>query len=98
MLSKRSVVLDVEGFRYNKNAFVVKELQITTSDYIERLIFFTSSEIQYTTKARTKTYNWLTNYFHGLHWEKCDFLYINLNQILQTFVLRTGTRTERLKT
>ena len=51
MLGERSVVLDVEGFRYKKNAFVVKELAITTSDYSDRLIFSTSSEFQYTTKA-----------------------------------------------
>ena len=40
MLGERSVVLDVEGFRYMKNAFVIKELAITTSDYSDRLIFF----------------------------------------------------------
>ena len=39
MLGERSVVLDVEGFRYKKNAFVVKELAITTSNYSDRLIF-----------------------------------------------------------
>ena len=39
MLGERSVVLDVEGFRYKKNAYVVKELAITTSDYSDRLIF-----------------------------------------------------------
>ena len=42
MLCERSVVLDVKGFPCKKNAFVVKELAITTSDYTERLIFFTS--------------------------------------------------------
>ena len=88
MLGERSVVLDVEGFRYKKNAFVVKELAITTSDYSNRLTFFTSSEFQYTIKARTKSYNWLTNYLHGLHWENGAYVYINLNQILQSFVLR----------
>ena len=33
MLGERSVVLDLEGFRYKKNAFVVKELAIAASDY-----------------------------------------------------------------
>ena len=42
MLSERSVVLDLEGFRYKKNAFVVKELAITTSDYNERLLILTA--------------------------------------------------------
>ena len=39
-------------------------------------------------KLEQKAYNWLTNYLHGLHWENGDYLYINLNQILQSFVLR----------
>ena len=51
MLGERSVVLDVEGFCYKTNAFVVKQLAIATSDYSDRLIFFTSSEFQYTAKA-----------------------------------------------
>ena len=37
MLSERSVVLDLKGFRYKKNAFVVEELAITTSEYSDRL-------------------------------------------------------------
>ena len=38
-------------------------------------------------KLEQKAYNWLTNYLQGLHWENGDYLYINLNQILQSFVL-----------
>ena len=88
MLGERSVVLDVEGFRYKKNAFVVKELAITTSDYSDRLIFLPPVNFNILPKLEQKAYNWLTNYLHGLHWEKGDYLYINLNQILQSFVLR----------
>ena len=39
-------------------------------------------------KPEQKAYNWLTNYLRGLHWENVDYLYINLIQILQSFVLR----------
>ena len=70
MLGERSVVLDVEGFRYKKNAFVVPV------------------NFNILPKLEQKAYNWLTNYLHGLHWENGDYLYINLNQILQSFVLR----------
>ena len=45
----------MEGFCYKKNAFVVKKLAITTSDYSDRLIFFISSDFQYITKAQTKS-------------------------------------------
>ena len=88
MLGERSVVLDVEGFCYKKNAFVVKELAITTSDYSDRLIFLPPVNFNILPKLEQKAYNWLTNYLHGLHWENGDYLYINLNQILQSFVLR----------
>ena len=88
MLGERSVVLDVEGFRYKKNAFVVKELAITFSDYSDRLIFLPPVNFNILPKLEQKAYNWLTNYLHGLHLENGDYLYINLNQILQTFVLR----------
>ena len=37
MLCERLDVLDLEGFRYRKNAFVVEELAITTSEYSDRL-------------------------------------------------------------
>ena len=39
-------------------------------------------------KLEQKVYNWLRNHLYGLHREKGDYLYINLNQILQSFVLR----------
>ena len=35
-----------------------------------------------------KANNWLTIFVHGLHWENGHYFYINLNQILQSFVLR----------
>ena len=82
-------MLDVECFRYKKNAFVVKELAITTSDYSDRLIFFLPPvNFNILPKLEQKAYNWLTNYLHGLHWENGDYLHINLNRILQIFVFR----------
>ena len=39
-------------------------------------------------KLEQKVYNWLRNHLYGLHRENGDYLYINLNQILQSFVLR----------
>ena len=65
-------MLDVEGFRCKKNAFVVKELAITTSDYTERLIFLSQVNFNILPKLEQKAYNWLTNYLQGLHWEKGD--------------------------
>ena len=106
-------MLDVEGIRYKKNVFVVKELAITTSDYSDRLIFLPPVNFKILPKPEQKAYNWLTNYLHDLHWQNGDYLYINLNQILQSFVVRNpsaifyakrkkdrkkSTWTEKLKT
>ena len=84
MLKERSVVLDFEGFGHQKNTVIVKEIAITTSDYSDSLpVNFNSLP-----KSEHKAYNWLTNYFYGLHWDSGDDLYLKLNQIIQSFVLR----------
>ena len=88
MLKERSVVLDFEGFRHQKNTFIVKELAKTTSDYSDSLIFLPPVNFKSLPKSEQKAYNWLTNYLHGLHWDNGDYLYLNLNQIIQSFVLR----------
>ena len=88
MLSERSVVLDLEGFRYKKNTFLLKVLAITTADYSDSLIFLPPVSFDSLTKLERKAYSWLTNYLHGLHWDSCDYLYLNLNQIIQSVVLR----------
>ena len=88
MLSKRSVVIDLEGFRYKRSTFIVKEIAITTFEYSDSLIFLPPVPFNSLPKAEQKAYNWLTQYLHGIHWESGDFLYLNLNQIIQNFVLR----------
>ena len=88
MLKERSVVLDFEGFRYQKNTFIVKDLAITTSDYSDSLIFLPPVNFNYLPKFEQKANNWLTNYLHGFHWDSGDYLYLNLSQIIQSFVLR----------
>ena len=88
MLSERSVVIDLEGFRYKKSIFIVKEIAITTSEYSDSHIFLPPVPFNSLPKAEQKAYNWLTQYLLGIHWESGDYLYLNLNQIIQSFVLR----------
>ena len=88
MLKERSVVLDFEGFRHQKNTFILKELAIITSDFSDSLIFLPPVNFNSIPKSEQKAYNWLTNLLHGLHWDSGDYLYLNLNQIIQSFVLR----------
>ena len=88
MLKERSVVLDFEGFRHQKNTFIVKELAITNSDYSDSLIFLPPVNFNSLPKSEQKAYNWLTKYLHGLHWDSGNYLNLKLNQIIQSFVLR----------
>ena len=88
MLSKRSVMLDLEGFRSKKNAFLVEDLALTISEYSDRLIFLPPVIFNILRKLEQKAYSRLAKYLHGIHWENGDYLSINLNQILQSFVLR----------
>ena len=88
MLKETSVVLGFEGFRHQKNTFIVKELAITSSDYSDSQIFLPPVNFNSLPKSEKKAYNWLTNYLHGLHWDSGDYLYLNLNQIIQSFALR----------
>ena len=39
MLSSKTVVLDVEGFRQRKEKFIVKELGVCTDDYLDCVLF-----------------------------------------------------------
>ena len=70
MLSERSVVIDLEGFRYTKSA-----LAITTSEYSDSLLFLPPVPFNSLPKAEQKSYNWLAHYLHGIHWESGDYLY-----------------------
>ena len=66
MLKERSILLDCEGFRRQKNTFLVKELAITTSEYSDCLIFLPPVNFNSLAKSEQKAHNWLTNYLHGL--------------------------------
>ena len=90
MLKEKSIVLDLEGFRCRKNNFIVKELAITTSDYSDFFIFLPPASFNSLPKSEQKAYSWLTNNLRGIHWVSGDYLFSNLNQIIQSFVLRNS--------
>ena len=90
-MKERSVALDLEGFRCRKNNFIVKELAITTSDYSDSFVFLPPASFNSFPKSEQKAYNRLKNNLHGIHWESGDYLYLNLNQIIQSFVLKNPT-------
>ena len=88
MLTARVVVLDFEGFRSKKSDFIVKELAITCKNYTDTISFSPPHSLNSLALSEQKSYQWVSKYLHGLDWEKGDYPYCYLKQILQSVVLR----------
>ena len=88
MLTARVVVLDFEGFRSKKSGFIVKELAITCKNYTDTISFSPPHSFNSLALSEQKSYQWVSKYLHGLDWEKGDYPYCYLQQILRSVVLR----------
>ena len=66
----------------------MKQLAIIISDYSDFLIFQPPVSFNSLPKSEQIAYNWLTNNLHGIHWGSGDYIFLNLHQIIQSFVLR----------
>ena len=82
------VVLDFEGCRSKKFGFIVKELAITCNYYTDTISFSPPHSLNSLTLSEQKSDQWVSRYLHGLDWEKGDYPYCYLQQILQSLVLR----------
>ena len=87
MLTARVVVLDFEGFRSKKSGFIMKELAITCNNYTDTISFSPPHSFNFLTLSEQKFYQWVSKFLHGLDWEKGDYSYCYLQQILQSVVL-----------
>ena len=81
-------MLDWEGFRNRKTTFIGKEVAIALSDYSDCLNFQSLVLFNSLPRPEQKAYTWLTKNLHGINWVSGDYLYSNLNQIIQSFFLR----------
>ena len=88
MLTAKVVVLDFEGFRSKKSDFIVKELAITCNNDTDTISFSPPHSFNSLTLSEQNSYQWVSKYLHGLDWEKGDYQYCYLQQILQSVVLR----------
>ena len=82
MLRARVVVLDFECIRSKKSDFIVKELAITCNNYTDTISFLSPHSFNSLTLSEQKSYQWVSKYLHGLDWEKGDYPYCYLQQIL----------------
>ena len=88
MLSSKTVVLDIEGFRHRKEKFIVKELGICTEDYNDCVLFSPPSKFSDLTIPQKTSFNWLFKNLNGLDRNSGNYPYIYLTQIVQSVRLR----------
>ena len=88
MLSSKTVVLDVEGFRHRKEKFIVKELGVCTDDYLDCVSFLPPTSYSELTTQQKQSFGWLTRNLHGFEWDTGNYPYIYLTQIIQSVRLR----------
>ena len=88
MLSSKTVVLDVEGFRHRKEKFIVKEFGICTEDYLDFVSFLPPTNYSALTTQQKQSFSWLSRNLHGIDLDIGNYPYIYLTQIIQSVRLR----------
>ena len=87
MLSSKTVVLDVEGFRHRKEIFIVKELGVCTRDYLDCLSFLPPTSYSDLTFQQKQSFNCLSGSLQGIEWAQ-ETPYIYVTKIIQSVRLR----------
>ena len=88
MLSSKTIVLDVEGFRHRKEKFIAKEVGICTEDYLDCVSFLPPTSNSELTTQQKQSFSWLSRNLHGIDWDIGYYPYIYLTQIIQSVCLR----------
>ena len=88
MLSSKTVVLYVEGFRHRKEKSIVKEFGNCTEDYLDCVSFLPPTSYSELTTERKQSFSWLSRNLHGIDWDIGKYPYIYLTQIIQSVRLR----------
>ena len=77
-------MLDVEGFRYRKEKFIVKEFGNCTEDYLDCVSFLPPTSYSELTTKQKQSFSWLSRNLHGIDWDIGNYPYIYLTQIIQS--------------
>ena len=88
MLSSKTVVLDVEGFRQGKENLFNKEFGICTEDYLDCVSFSPPTSYSELTTQQRQSFSWLSRNLHSIDWDIGNYPYIYLTQIIQSVRLR----------
>lgn len=64
------LILDVQGFKVEKNKFIVKEMAAYDGKKICHYIFKPPFPLKLLSPDLQKQANWLTKNYHGIHWNE----------------------------
>lgn len=78
------VIVDFQGFKYENNEFVFKELCVYEKGRIHHYLFKPPKCYSFLTSVEQQRMEWLKNNFHGLTWREGDVPYQCLRPILIT--------------
>ena len=88
MLKQEIVILDFEGFRYQKTGFIIKELSLCSNNYSDTILFLPPVSYNSLSANDRRTHKWVTKFLHGLSWNSGTYPYWFLSQIFVAIKLR----------
>ncbi|KAJ8980524.1 hypothetical protein NQ317_008321 [Molorchus minor] len=80
------LILDVQGFKAEKNKFIVKELAAYNGHKTAHYIFKPPFSLKLLPPDLEKQVNWLTNNYHCIHWNEGNTPYYNVGKIIQNLI------------
>ena len=81
----RPIVLDFEGINFGKKPFIFKEPSVRSAYTIDTISFLPPVPFNTLSKEEKTAYNWVFNFLHGLLWDKFEYPYSYLDQIVTAF-------------
>jgi hypothetical protein len=76
----KAFFVDFQGFKDNKNNFIIKELALCTTDglYIQHWLVKSPYEFKNLNYHRRKDSKWVEKNYHGIAWDDGDITFKNL--------------------
>lgn len=75
-----NLIIDLQGFKNNKNNFIIKEICILNHQMIHHYIVKPPYDWYNLSREKRKESIWLTNNYHGFHWNDGFLTYNELKQ------------------
>jgi hypothetical protein len=78
------VIVDIQGFKYRKNDFILKEIAVLCSKYqYHHFIIKPPIDFQSLSNDERKQIIWTTNHIHGLYWQDGFYAFNDIKNFLK---------------